>query len=310
MVALAGLFSCALTAIGQLLGTWWWPLELASHFTAFYWIALLPATAVSFSKTRQRRLWLGAICGLALLWNSVLLAPSFAPRAFGYDGSGPLRVMTLNVRTRNTRFDEVLKYVENEDPDVLVLCEVDQRWLAAMAPLAERYPTIQAEPKEHNFGIAFYSRLPTDEISLVEFVDRQIPSIAATVGSAGRRVRLLATHPLPPGSQQTARQRNEQLAAIAQWSTEQEAPVIVMGDLNITRWSPYFRRLLRESGLDDSSRGFGLRSTWRVRPWLPGIPIDHVLLSPELEVLDRRVGPEVGSDHRGVTVDVGWGRSS
>ena len=35
-----------------------------------------------------------------------------------------------------------------------------------------------------------------------------------------------------------------------------------------------------------------------------GIPIDHLLHSAELQIVDRRTGPDVGSDHRGLVVDI------
>jgi endonuclease/exonuclease/phosphatase (EEP) superfamily protein YafD len=78
----------------------------------------------------------------------------------------------------------------------------------------------------------------------------------------------------------------------------------VVGDLNVTPWSPTFRDLLQAPGLVDTARGRGLRGTWPV--CLPGmrIPIDHCLVSGDLQVLDRQVGPGVGSDHFPVMADL------
>jgi endonuclease/exonuclease/phosphatase (EEP) superfamily protein YafD len=74
-------------------------------------------------------------------------------------------------------------------------------------------------------------------------------------------------------------------------------PVIVAGDLNATPWSHGFRQLVRLRGLCDSAVGRGVQATWNAHRWVPRIPIDHVVVSPEVRVMDRRVGPDVGSDH-------------
>ncbi len=304
VVTLAGLFALVLTIGGQLLGTLWWPFELATHATLYSTLALLVATPLLLAKTPHRRGNLGVLCAVALVWNVALLLPLLAPHIDVSRGA-LLRVMTLNVLTSNTRHEDVLRLVQREDPDVLALMEVNDRWLAAMAPLAERYPTVHTAPRSDNFGIAVYSRLPVDSIETIELGGAQVPSIATTIRLAGEPVTILATHPLPPIGAERAGLRNEQLAAVAEWARGQENPVIVMGDLNVTPWSPYFRSLLERGKLQDSGRGFGLRSTWRPGLTILGIPIDHVLHSPELLVRSRRVGPEVGSDHRAVVVEFG-----
>jgi endonuclease/exonuclease/phosphatase (EEP) superfamily protein YafD len=304
VVTLAGLFALVLTVCGQLLGTLWWPFELAAHATLYSTLALSAATPLLLCKTRHRRVKLGVLCALALAWNSALLLPLVAPSMVVVGRSARLRVMTLNVLTRNMRHGDVLQLVESEDPDVLSLIEVNDRWLDAMSPLGERYSTVHSVPRGDNFGMAFYSRLPVDSIETLELCSAQVPSIAATIRTAGRSVTILATHPLPPIGAERAGLRNEQLAAVAEWAREQENPVIVMGDLNVTPWSPYFRSLLRRGKLKDSGYGFGIHSTWRPGSTILGIPIDHVLHSPELLVLSRHVGPEVGSDHKAVVVEL------
>ena len=77
-----------------------------------------------------------------------------------------------------------------------------------------------------------------------------------------------------------------------------------MGDLNTTSWSPFFSDLIEESGLRDSRKGFGIQTTWPDGLFLLRIPIDHCLVSKDISVLDRRVGPSIGSDHFPVTVDL------
>jgi len=64
-----------------------------------------------------------------------------------------------------------------------------------------------------------------------------------------------------------------------------------------TPWSAVFGNLLKASNLRDSSRGRGVQPTWPARLPLFWIPIDHFLHSPELQVISKRTGPAVGSDH-------------
>jgi endonuclease/exonuclease/phosphatase (EEP) superfamily protein YafD len=77
-------------------------------------------------------------------------------------------------------------------------------------------------------------------------------------------------------------------------------------DFNITPWSPVFADILEGSGLRDSSLGFGVAPTWLSRPLFFGLPIDHILVSPDIKVKNRHVGPDVGSDHFPVIADLAF----
>jgi len=97
--------------------------------------------------------------------------------------------------------------------------------------------------------------------------------------------------------------RNHQLNEIANYIREgSEGYTILAGDLNVTPYSYYFRDLLRGSGLIDSGLGYGWQPTWSIRmPWF-AIPIDHILVSPDIQVTNRAIGPSLGSDHHPVVV--------
>ncbi|MCU0878609.1 MAG: endonuclease/exonuclease/phosphatase family protein, partial [Pirellulaceae bacterium] len=83
-------------------------------------------------------------------------------------------------------------------------------------------------------------------------------------------------------------------------------PLVLAGDLNLTEHSPYFRDLLRASGLADTRQGIGIQASWSPRVPLLSLPLDHVLVSRELAVVSRRLGPPLGSDHRPVVVQLAW----
>ena len=117
-------------------------------------------------------------------------------------------------------------------------------------------------------------------------------------------VRLLGTHPLSPSTEERAGLRDAQLGFARDWSAESGGRRIVAGDLNATPWSLPFRRLLAGGGLQNSQRGYGLELTFPSNSSpIVQVPIDHVLYSEGFQVIDRRLGPSLGSDHLPVVVD-------
>ncbi len=78
-----------------------------------------------------------------------------------------------------------------------------------------------------------------------------------------------------------------------------------MGDFNATPWSYPFRRLVGETDLTNSQRGFGLDASFPAdNSVLIRVPIDHLLHNDGLVVIDRRLGPPLGSDHFPLVVDL------
>lgn len=292
VVLIAGV--CTLLGFG---GRSIWRLEQLSHFRVQYFWCLAIATAWLGAR---RRSW-PAIAGAALaVANLALIAPLyFGPAAPGADR--PLtRFMSLNVYFHSRQYQRALDLVRAENPDLVLFLEVTPDWARALRVLTQEYPFARVLPHVDSGGVAIYSRLPIEWLAVAGRADNRLP-LAVTLPCG--RLTLLCAHPPSPQTAEDFELRNEQLQAIGEWAAAQEGPLMILGDLNITSWSPYFGDLLEISGLADSRRGFGVQGTWPAAPLPLRIPIDHCLVSREIAVAERRVGPAVGSDHRAIVID-------
>ncbi|HXZ67286.1 MAG TPA: endonuclease/exonuclease/phosphatase family protein, partial [Alphaproteobacteria bacterium] len=83
-----------------------------------------------------------------------------------------------------------------------------------------------------------------------------------------------------------------------------DAPVVVVGNLNLTPQSELFGWLLRQGHLFDTALGKFPAPTWPTPVSGLGLRLDHVLVSPDIEVVKRTVGADYGSGHLPLTVDL------
>ena len=181
--------------------------------------------------------------------------------------------------------------------------EVTPGWADAMKVLDQEYPYTEVLPSHSPSGVALYSRYKITDLEVKRIPGIGLPTIVAGIETPRGRMTLVATHPASPGSAEHFEARNMQLAEVAELAAQRSGPVMLVGDLNTTSWSPFFADLLSVSGLRDSRLGYGVEPSW---PWFPlplRIPLDHCLVSPEIAIANRRIGPPIGSDHRPLLVD-------
>lgn len=299
-VGLAGGFGLCLLTLAAFAGERHWLLEITTHFRPHYALGLLVFAA---AYAWGRRFRLSAVFAVFAVVNVVVLLPRFAPHATAPAGAPQLKLLLFNVHTPNRDYPALLNLIAREQPDVVVLMEVNDTWISALAPLEKTHPYTRKVARPDNFGIVLYSRLPLNDVRTLYLSPSEVPSIRATVSlSDNRPITLLATHPLPPGDAENTMLRDLQLGAIARWSVSATMPAVVIGDLNCAPWSPAFRRLLREGALTDTGRG--ITPTWPVEPWILRIPLDHCLVTSALVGKEHRVGPNIGSDHFPIIVTV------
>ena len=282
----------------------WWVFELASHFRLQYFIILFLSSLFLFLRAYYKS---GVVVGIFAFVNLITLVPFETvvhAKSPGVIKKGEsYRAVLVNVDHGSNEFTKLNEYVRSVHPDFLVLLEVNERWMAKLQELREKFPYSKGQVHPE-YGILFMSRIPIDQASILYFGEEKIPTVMAQIAIRNEEnFIILGTHPRSPMGSDHSRSRNEQLKSIGKLVSFQKTPVVLLGDLNVTPWSPVFQDLLSDSGLRDSRDGMEWQPTWPTMFPLAWIPIDHCLISSGVFVQHRQVGPNIGSDHYPLVVD-------
>ena len=274
-----------------------WMFEIPGHFRVPFAGCLLLAAIIM--AVYRRWLTVGVFLMAASI-NGTVLIPFYlpAPEPQGTEERS-FRMVLFNVNSSIGNPERVRSYLEKKDFDLVILQEYSQRWAKEMSTLA--YPHRLEAVREDNFGMAVFSRFPFQSSDIVYLTEQVLPSLRVELNVNGQPLHVLATHPVPPVSASNTAARNEQLDVLARSRTE-EGAFLLAGDLNTTPWSPEVRHIRRSADLRDSADGFGFRPTWPAGTSPLWTILDHVLYSEELNVMDRSLGPALGSDHYPVEV--------
>lgn len=296
-------FPMAATVVG-FFGPISWLVDLFANFRLQYAATLLVGAAalVMFRQVR----WAAIVLGFMVVNLGAALPHLVKLPTAGAGGGSELRFVLANVNAMNRNHEALLSFVDEADPDVIVLQEVNQRWVEAAGSLGDEYPYSVVEAQEGYFGIGLWSRLPIVSGAAEYFLKERIPAIVATLEGPEGEILLVATHAMPPRNAYFAELRAQQLEAMSELAQRTSSEVVVLADLNATPWSHTFRSFVRSSGLKDASRGQGLQWTWPARIWPLMLPIDHALVSERVRVVDLWTGPPIGSDHYPLVLDAGF----
>lgn len=224
-----------------------------------------------------------------------------------------MKIATWNVNSMNVREAHVVEWLQNHDPDVLVLQEIKQvtEKFPAGALQELGYHSIASGQKTYN-GVAVVSKAPAND-PVTDFPDLDDPQrriLATTIGDV-RVVDLYIPNGSEVGSEKYAYKLNwlRSLRNFLEAEMQQHENLVVLGDFNIApadkdvydpeKWgeailcSPLERQALRELidlGLTDVFRKFeqpeGMFSWWDYRAAgfrrNAGLRIDLILTSQSM----------------------------
>ena len=293
-----------IATIASLLARFHWVFDLATHFKFHYACGALSclATGIFF---RQKVVMILSLCVLIINGLPVfaICLPTMATQSRNPSNASDVRIVCANVLTSNPDRVETAKYLASFEPDIIVCIESDFAWFQELSLL--NFPYQKHETFTGNFGITLLSKIELDNVR-IEWIGTKrgkVPAIAADVLTV-HPFEIIGAHTFPPIGRTRSGMRNEQLQNLAELAVTSELPTIVMGDFNITPYSPYFSDLLRDGKLSDSRQGIGYQATWPNNLGWVGIPIDHCLLQDGIRAKQRTVGKSFGADHLPIILDL------
>ncbi|SEL42513.1 endonuclease/exonuclease/phosphatase family protein [Halomonas daqiaonensis] len=233
-----------------------------------------------------------------------------------------LKVLTSNITYTNDHYAELLALVQREDPDILLLIEVDNAWAEELAPLDQHYAHRVGEVRGEGLGVMLWSRFPLLEQEIKHLVSDRRPSVFVTLDIPGiGPVRYIGTHPVPPGlkgqiasigektDRRDSRVRDAELMLVARHvQKDSDNRWIVTGDFNDVAWSDTTRLFADLSDLKDPRRGRRLLTSYPADRPLWRYPIDHLYVSDGFHLLDLGRLRVPGSDHFAVTATLAVAR--
>jgi endonuclease/exonuclease/phosphatase (EEP) superfamily protein YafD len=267
-------------------------------------LPLVPVVAI----WTKRPLFLGGVAVAGVLW-AYLCGPLFVSGSSvtaGQPEKPAVTVMTYNVLNFNIHNDALVEALRRSDADIIGLQELSfDNAEAIREKLTEEYPYQHLQPRSGALGMGVISRLPLEVRHQTLQDDAWVGSpIIADVHAASLTA--------------SVEDRERQAILLREFSEQQEAPVIMLGDFNATSTNRAYEILSEQ--MDDAWRtageGFGhtfpgasgSTTPGSNRPDPLGIPvpkwlirIDYVFYSQDWDAVKARIGPwDGGSDHRPV----------
>lgn len=299
------------TALALVTNRFGWALylEIFSHFQVQYFSLVLLFTGVA-CLLRHFRVLLAALFCSAILFAQLL--PWYIPSNIGLPTN--YRTLVANLNFGNDDAVQTLSLINVEQPDLALFIEVSQAIKTQLEVLQTTLPystTIASDS-----GIVLYSKYPLTNVHLQQFGLYARQSLVVRLEIDGQPLSVIAVHPFPPIGQKMFESRNTLLADLGTYIQNQTVPVILLGDLNTTMWSPYYQAFIQQTNLKNARKGFGIYPTWPVTSYFNvsefvqmlikplQIPIDHCLVSSQIKVTNMHTGAETGSDHLPVITEL------
>lgn len=300
------------------IGTPW--IQLLSFFPASLVLTMAAfaaaLAAVCFRPIGNKAL-LAALVGVVLLVQLGMVADRVLPSsaatanalgepapAAGLDGLA-LTVMAVNVGSTGIDVQALVAEVRSRKVDVLALPELRQADLEKLdsAGLAALLPGRALDVDGAGIGNALFARFPLEQEHRVPDSMFDQSKAKAKIQGAARPVRFTAVHVVSPRLGYTPLWRAElrQLGELSRDARE-DGHVILLGDFNASADHREFRDLL-STGLTDAAQtaGKGLNPTWPTNSPAPAfVALDHVLVTPGIEVADFQTITIPGTDHAAV----------
>ena len=286
--------------IASFLGKYFWFFDLISHFR-IQALVMFALCLSYFIIIRENVFIVFNVSVVLFILYSIF--PYYFPQP-KYRADTTYTLLYANVLTSNEQNSLLVSMINNTNPDIIALVEVNEEWMYQLNCIAKEYQYKIVLPHDDNFGVCLLSKIDISESEVINFCTLDLPSVFAKLKTKDDSFSILITHPIPPVGHFDFIQRNLHLSRLHAFAANNHVNMVV-GDLNCSSFSPNFNILLNDNMLRDSRSGFGLQPTWPT--WCPLFytTLDHILVDEHLLVCDRKVLQNIGSDHLPLVIKFG-----
>lgn len=225
------------------------------------------------------------------------------------------QISILNFNTEfqhNNDIDSFIAYCKEKDPDIVVLTESQKNWIDALDKL--EYPTGMHILK--GVGVSVLSKYRTLGSQVYYQGLSKHPQVHFQINKDNQIINVVVLHLSAMQTPAGYNDRQSELQTLQKQLKKTNYPTIVLGDTNSSNWSVTIKSFLNKANLKDTQDGFITIPTWPARKGKiikdiaipPFVAIDNVFVSKDFEVLERKVGPALGSDHLPVFVKLQLGK--
>jgi len=311
-------FIVILTVAG-FLGRFWWGFDMVCHFRVqYFWVLIFSAIVFTFGGK-----WVSCILAtIFALINAAIFIPYITIVKPTHVDSPKIRAVAINLDFKNSSYEKAASFITKSEPQLLILEELTETWKDGLKKTLAKFPYFvrlryaNAYPIEedslkpfrgivekHKTSLGLFSTLPFENSKLGQFETYPIPYVMGQFKFNGKPFTLFGAHLVSPISGTLSKVRNKEIAVLAEQIQTINQPTVLLGDLNMTPWSPFFKDLIQKTGLKETRKGLGIYPTWPTGHVSMQIPIDHSLTSNGIIVHSFRLGPDIGSDHFPLILD-------
>ena len=227
-----------------------------------------------------------------------------------------LKIAQLNIQYGNPNLEKLIYEIGQSDYDAIVLQEVGDDVGYSVLQLKKIFPYSAGTGPLEGFpsGMAIFSRWPiiNKKIHYLDNTETHIIEAIIQSPKMALPVHLFTLHPGSPRNNELWKLRNDTLNYLSKQVSSSLLPYkIILGDVNISPWSPIFKQLIKTSILKNSANGFGYIPSWSYSDFniisriVSSAYIDHCLVSDAFNIINKQYLRIDGSDHVLVTTELG-----
>ena len=200
--------------------------------------------------------------------------------------------------------DKLRKVLKESDPEILLIMEVTDALEDNLEKLISDYKYRLQTPVRDGFSICLLSKHKMDKPDISYHGPNNTPPLHAEIELNNTKYHVFSAHPKPALNKDSYEERRIYFNQTAEIIRKTKLPALVLGDFNSVPWERHFVDFCHKTNLKSTAQGYGYPITWPTYFLAMGIPMDHILLPSHVSYSALKVGPNAGSDHYPIAINL------